>query len=112
MKLYGELKQFKACTEEIINILENEEYDKLEDILNKRNIIIKNINNMNYSKEDFIKIASELDLLRLENKAYSILIEKRDVLKAKIQKFFLNKKANRMYNHNMYKSAKIFSKKI
>lgn len=110
--LKTQLNEYKNCTVKIIEILEKEDFESIDNVIKDRDLIIKSIKEINYTKEEFTSIGIELQLMRLEKKLNEIINEKRADIKNKIDKMYIAKNANKNYNKNMYSSAVIFSKKI
>lgn len=105
------LEEYKKYTIELISCLEKEEYDSLEDFLNKRQQILDELSNSNYTKEQFSNVSEELELLVYQKKLNDLMVEKRDKVKQDINRLVQSKNANNVYNKNVY-GAKVFSKKI
>ncbi len=110
--LRSKLIKFRKITLNIIGSLEKEDYDSPENLLEQRESIIKEINNLNYKKEEFKKIGEELELLLIEKKLQSIMIEKRSKIKLKLKKASENKAANKNYNIKQYNTQRILNTKI
>ena len=87
-ELRKKLIKFREITLNIIDSLENEDYDSPEKLLEEREIIIKEINNLHYQREEFKKINNELELLIIEKKLQSLMIEKKAQIKIKLKKNF------------------------
>ncbi|AKN33918.1 hypothetical protein Ccar_25050 [Clostridium carboxidivorans P7] len=105
------LREYRECTIELIECLEKEDYDSLEYFFNKRQQILDELSNSNYTKEEFYRVSQELELLVYHKKLNDLMIEKRDKVKQQINRLAKNKNASNMYNRRGY-GAKIFSKKI
>lgn len=110
-ELVNALGEYRKCTIELIKCLEKEDYDSLEYFLNKRQQILDELSNLDYTKEQFTKVSAELQLLTYHEKLSALMLEKRDKVKEDINRLSKSRNANNMYNRNMY-GAKIFSKKI
>jgi hypothetical protein len=110
-ELVKALEEYRDCTIELIKCLEKEDYDSLEDFLNKRQQILDEFSNSDYTKEEFSKVSEELELLVYHKKLSDLMIDKRDKVKQEINRLVQSKNANNMYNRNGYE-AKVFSKKI
>ncbi|EKX81223.1 hypothetical protein CFSAN001628_001752 [Clostridium botulinum CFSAN001628] len=76
-ELRNKLIKFREITLNIIDSLEKEDYDTPEKLLGQRDNIIKEINNLNYKKEEFKKIDEELELLLIEKKLQNLMVEKK-----------------------------------
>ena len=110
-ELIKALEEYKKYTIELITCLEKEDYDSLEDFLNKRQQILDELSNLSYTKEEFSKVSEELELLVYQKKLNDLMVEKRDKVKQEINRLAQSKNANNMYNKSGY-GAKVFSKKI
>lgn len=110
-ELVKALGEYRKYTIELINCLEREDYNSLEYFLNKRQQILDELSNSNYTKEQFSKVSKKLELLVYQQKLNDLMIEKRDKVKQDINRLVQSKNASNMYNRNGYE-AKIFSKKI
>lgn len=110
-ELVKALEEYRKYTIELIKCLEKEDYDSLEDFLNKRQQILDELSNSHYTKEEFSKVSEELELLVYHKKLSDLMIDKRDKVKQDINRLVQSKNANNMYNKSGY-GAKVFSKKI
>lgn len=106
------LQDYKECTLSLIYNLEKEDYDMLEELLNKRQAVMGNIDNIKYTKDEFSKIVEELQILLYQKKLSDLMIEKRGKVKQEINKLASAKNANYSYNSNLYSGAKVFNKRI
>jgi|GEM_PF-988201 len=111
-KLNYVLLEYKNKTMEILKCAEEEKFDEIEKILRERQQIIENINTINYSKEEFILISKELDLLTIEEKVKNIMNKKKDKLKTEIENFLKGKNAKSSYTRSNYVDSIFFNKKI
>ncbi|KOY65705.1 flagellar protein FliT [Clostridium sporogenes] len=111
-KLRNKLIKFKEITLSIIDSLENEDYDSPERLLEERENIIKEINNLDYKKEEFKKVDKELELLVIEKRLQNLMIEKKLRIKLKLKKASENKEANKNYNTKQYNTQRILNMKI
>ncbi|MBE6058355.1 flagellar protein FliT, partial [Clostridium sp.] len=85
-ELRNKLIKFREITLNIIDSLEKEDYDSPERLLEERENIIKEINNLDYQKEEFKKIDKELELLVIEKKLQNLMVEKKVKIKLKLKK--------------------------
>lgn len=111
-KLDSMLIEYKNKTLEIIENVKTEKFDLIEKNFYERQQIIQKINSINYSKEEFLLISEELDLLKVEEKINKIMNEKRDKLKAEIESFLKVKNANSSYKKSSYVDSIFLNKKI
>lgn len=106
------LESYRTYSLELIYSLEKEDYDILEELLNKRQVVIEEINNIQYTKEEFSKIAEELQILVYQKRLSDLMIKKRGKVKEEINRMSNAKNANYSYNSRLYNSPKIFNKTI
>ncbi|EJP6470965.1 flagellar protein FliT [Clostridium sporogenes] len=111
-ELRSKLIKFREITLNIIDYLEKEDYDSPENLLEERENIIKEINNLNYKKEEFKKVGAELELLLIEKKLQSLMIEKKTKVKLKLKKASENKEANKNYSTKQFSKESILNTKI
>ncbi|RHW65654.1 flagellar protein FliT [Clostridium botulinum] len=111
-ELRNKLIKFREITLDIIDSLEKEDYDTPERLLEERENIIKEIDNLNYKKEEFKKIDKELELLIIEKKLQNLMIEKKAMIKLKLRKTSENKEANRNYSTKQFNTQSILNTKI
>jgi len=111
-ELRNKLIKFREITLNIIVSLEKEDYDPPRKLLKERELIIQEINNLNYQKEEFKKIDEELELLLIEKKLQNLMIEKKANIKLKIKKTLENKVANRNYSTKQFNTDSILNTKI
>lgn len=105
------LEEYKRCTLELINCIEREDYDLLESLLNKRQKILDEFNNSNYTKDKLSETLVEFKILDYEKKLNNLITEKKDKVKENLNRLSQNKKAINMYNKRS-NGAKVFVKKI
>lgn len=97
--LYDILKKYRDLNMEIINALKEDNLDEVEKLLEEKDTVINHIQNMNYSKEEFIKISNELKVMESEKILNDISISKKNQYKNEMNKITKNKNANRMYTN-------------
>lgn len=105
------LEEYKNCTLELINCLEKEDYDSLETFFYKRQKVLDELRNSNYTKNELLEMFEKLRLLPYEKKINNLITEKKDKVKENLNKLYQNKKAINMYNKRS-NGAKVFVKKI
>lgn len=110
--LRKELEAYKKYTLELITALEEEKIDSLSDILDNREKIIKNMDKLEYSKEEFSSIATELQIITLQEKLKNLINNKRLDVKDKINNILNNKTANKSYKRTSAVDSIYFNKKI
>ncbi|MGO5072707.1 flagellar protein FliT [Clostridium sporogenes] len=111
-ELRNKLINFREITLNIIDSLEKEDYDSPERLLEERENIIKEINNLDYQKEEFKKVDEELELLVIEKKLQNLMIEKKVKIKLKLKKASENKEANKNYSIKQFNTQSILNTKI
>jgi hypothetical protein len=106
MDLYECLHAYKTITLKLIDKTKHGEI--LEELLDKREQIIKKMGNINFSKEEFKNISSSLGLLELDNELQTLV--KAEKIKTKNQIDILRKtrEARKNYN-NVQESLRFFS---
>jgi hypothetical protein len=110
-QLREELGNFKEITMELIDSLNNEAYDELDVLFNKRQESINAMENLEYSKQEFAIICEESNITKLQQELTVLLEEKKSVLKSKIDKFSEQKNANKSYNNKFSVDSIYFNKK-
>lgn len=111
MELKEELMNYKNITAKAIEVLNEEKYEEIEPLLNKREEIIEGLKSMNFKPEQFKDSCDEINLIQIENELNGLLKNKRDEVKFKLESTSKNRQANDSYN-KIADSALIFSKKI
>jgi len=103
--------KYKNTTLTIIEIVKIEEYEKLNEIFQKRQLIIDDMNKINYSKEELKKLYLQYGIENLEKDLASRMKVKKDDLLDKMKK---NKKRQTgIMGYNKFPSEAVFlSKKI
>ncbi|MPN01320.1 hypothetical protein SDC9_148529 [bioreactor metagenome] len=106
------LQQFREKTIEIINLLEHEEYDKLDEALNKREEIIKSITQIHSDSDVFKGLCVNLKIIPLEQKLNSILNSKKSEIQKELNKISNKTSANKNYNKSFSVDSLYLSKKV
>lgn len=104
--------EFKSLTEQIINAINNDISEEIDELFVKRQKIINEIDNFQYSKEAFIDICNELNIINISKKLDELAVKKPIELKEKINNLKEQKKANISYAKNSYARTSFFSTKI
>jgi len=112
MELKEALIQYRDLTIKLINIAEKEEFDSMEKSLNNREDIIDILKKLHYNTLEFTNLIKELEIMILEEKLKSIMIEKKDMIKEEIQKVAKSKNANLQYSKKDYTKPLYFNEKI
>lgn len=106
------LIEFKDITLNMINILNTENIDSVEALMMKREDVIKDIKDLNYSKEIFEDIAKKLELEALEIKLRKSMEKKKEQLREKIEELKTTTVANKSYIQNTMRGVNFLNKKI
>jgi len=103
--------KYKNITLTIIEIVKIEEYEKLDEIFQKRQLILDDMNKINYSREELKKLYLQYGIENLEKDLASRMKVKKDDLLDKMKK---NKKRQTgIMGYNKIPSEAVFlSKKI
>ncbi len=112
MELKHKLEGYKNITLELIRTLEKEEFDLIEQLIDKRQACLEEINTLDYSKEEFKDVCHYLNLLKLQEKLDVLIKEKQRETKEKINEIIYEKSANRAYNRKFYENSRFLNKKI
>ncbi|MEA4826421.1 MAG: flagellar protein FliT [Clostridium sp.] len=107
-----QLKDFKEVTLKLIEKVENDEFEKLDELLEKRQEIIVRIDKLQYSQEEFRNIAESIDILPLQKKLLDLMNIKKIKLRNEMDKILEIKNANRSYQSRNSLDSVYFSKKI
>ncbi|MCY6483663.1 flagellar protein FliT [Clostridium aestuarii] len=103
---------YKTATNNIINNLEQDDYESLNHLFDSRQKIIDEIDKMKYLKEDLKAIIDELKILMLEEKLTKLMNEKKDCLRRKIKNISVKRNANNVYNKGFYSNISFVNKKV
>jgi nucleoside-triphosphatase THEP1 len=112
MNLNDALSKYKECTIKLIQFLEKEHYDYIDNAMDDRQKIIDEIGLLNYSDEEFKKIAMELKLVENEKKLTEIMLEKKDKAKEELVNFKKSNNVNKSYNKMLNAGSVFVNKKI
>lgn len=111
MNLKEELINYKNLTLELITSVEKEDYDSLDSLLSDRQNVIEEINKLTYSKEEFLCLCRNLDILVLNQKLIKISSEKKSSIRKHIDELRVSKNANKSYNKRFAVDSVFFNKK-
>ncbi|KGM93166.1 hypothetical protein FDC62_08010 [Clostridium botulinum] len=98
-ELYNGLKKYQEVNVDIINAVNEEKIDDLDEILLKKDEVIKEINFIEYTSEEFNEIAKKLNLKVLEEEIKNLSNSKKEYYKSQINKINKNKNATRSYSN-------------
>lgn len=99
------IKLWKSINNEIINCIKNDELDKLDELFDKRQNILDNLN----IKEENIDFNEIWDL---DLKIKELLTNKMDEIKKQIKEYNKTKSANYYYQRNATQKINLFNEKI
>lgn len=102
---------YKEYTINVINLLKKDEFDNLEDEIEKMQLILNKLISFPEQKEESKKIYENLKIEELQNKAEEIIRAKSFYIKEKLEEISKGKRATSAYGKLPYGAA-IFSKKI
>ncbi|MEA5009359.1 hypothetical protein [Clostridium tyrobutyricum] len=105
------LMNYKSCTESIIELLKKEEFNSLQNEMEKRQRILDELISNNDKKDEAKKIYKKMNIGEIEVEAHKLMQNRALLLKKKLKNISINKTASSAYG-NLGSSAKIFSKKI
>ena len=103
--------KYKDITLTIIETVKAEEYEKLDEIFQQRQLILDNINKINYSKEELKKFYLQYDIEKLDKTLASEMKVKREDLLEKIKENKKRQVAMKGYN-NLSAKAVFLSKEF
>lgn len=106
------LVTYRDLTAELIELLELNNFDKLEYTFNFRQNIISEIDTINFSASDFKQICDGISLLPLQKKLTLLMNEKKSIVKNQINNLEGSKTANKNYSKGFSIDSLYFNKKI
>lgn len=106
------LMEFKAITEKLINVVDNELSEEIDRLFIDRQVIINNIEKLKYSKDEFTIICSELDITDVSKALDELVLKKREELKEKMNSLKERNIANKSYANSANIKRSFFSTKI
>jgi hypothetical protein len=111
-KLRQYLVRFKELTIELIECLEKGYYDSLEELYDKRQYIIDDIDKLKYSKEFFKAISIEQQLMPLQQKLTMLMNQRKTEARHELDTLSASKTASKSYNTKHKVDSLFFNKKI
>lgn len=103
---------YMKLTQEIDTSLENDDYDKLDELLDKREDIISNVNTLKYSNEEFKNVYEEIGLAAIEEKLKNTFTRKHAELKSNLNAVTKGRNVNKIYSKKFDVDAIFFNKKL
>jgi hypothetical protein len=111
-ELTQQLVEFKQVTIELIRALQQDEISKLDGLLDSRQMIIVNMEKLQYTTEEFTDICTKLDILNVQHELLELMKTKKEDTKEELNKIQITKNANSNYNKCFYNNAGTFNKQI
>ena len=111
-ELIQELMQFKKVTIDLMGALQQDEVHKLDNLLDSRQMIIENMEKLQYTTEEFVSICDDLDIVNIQHKLLELMQEKKENTKKELNKIQITKNANNNYNKSFYINSSMFNKQI
>lgn len=112
MSLKIKLKEYRDITVELISNVEKDNFHLLDELLSHRQNIIDEIDRISYSKDEFLNLCKELDILVLQQKLVKLMNEKKANLRNDIDTLANSQNANKSYNKRFTADSVFFNKKI
>ncbi|MCE5220770.1 MAG: hypothetical protein LLF98_05745 [Clostridium sp.] len=109
MDLREYLEEYKALTLTLIDEISKD--GQLSFLIEKREDILKSINNINFDKEEIKTIGNSLKLLELEEELQNSVKKEEVKIKKEIQTLKKARQANANYN-SIENKARVFNKNI
>ncbi|MCB2310036.1 hypothetical protein LGL55_02740 [Clostridium tagluense] len=111
-ELTQQLAQFKQVTIELIRALQQDEIYKLDDLLDSRQIVIENMEKIQYTTEEFTDTCNELNILKVQQELLELMQAKKENTKDELNKIQITKNVNNNYNKSFYANSSMFNKQI
>ncbi|SKA86192.1 hypothetical protein SAMN05443428_10754 [Caloramator quimbayensis] len=105
------IEEYKELTHTAIDAVDNLEFEKLNDILDKRQICIKKIEAAE-NKEEYITMLKSLNIEELEDLLNEKVKEKQDFIKKEIKAIAKFRQAGSAYNKKNITSSIFLNKKF
>ena len=112
IELTQNLVRFKQITIELIEALQQDQDNKLEVLLDRRQMAIESIQKLTYTTEQFTNICNELGILNLQQELSELMVDKKESTKKELNKIQATKNANNNYNKGFYANSGTFDKQI
>ena len=111
-ELLQKMIQFKQVTIEIIEALQQDKIFKLDSLLDNRQVVIENMEKLEYSTVEFASICIKLDIVNINQRLVKLMQQKKEETKQELNKIQLIKNANNNYNKSFYVNSGTFNKQI
>lgn len=110
-KLKSYLNEFRISTIDMIDYIQEDQMDKFETELKKREELIEKMKALDFSKSEFKEICDNLNIVEINDTLNKMTKDERDRVKLKIMELKKSQSANNAYSAGALKSD-IFSKKV
>lgn len=110
LDLKRDMENLKNITCELINKLNQDDYDVLQDLMDERQKLLDNLKKLHCTKEQYGKAAAEFEVIHFQNKLFKTMAEKKHNLRERIDDISKRKALTKGYNRHI--GVSIFSKKI
>ncbi|MBZ9636024.1 hypothetical protein [Clostridium sp. FP1] len=111
-ELTQKLVQFKQVTMELIRVLQQDEINKSDVLLDSRQMLIEDMEKLQYTTEEFADICNELDILKVQHELLELMQLKKEDTKQELNRIQIIKNANNNYNKSFYANSSMFNKQI
>lgn len=106
-------REYKKITEELFKSAEKDEFDRMDELLSLRQILLDKLSKEGFDKPSLADELSNQGIVEMELKLKKLLEEKKSSFAGSISNIEKNKKANQTYNTAFLNSGQsIISKKI
>lgn len=118
MHLKDKLEEYKLFTLEAINIADNKDlptnevFEKLYEIISKRQKVIDSISGLIYTTDEFKKICKAVNLMESELKLKEVMENNKQLIKKEMNNLKKSKKAHKAYNNNFLNNSLYVKGKI
>lgn len=106
------LEKFKDITLQLMDKVKKDDFDTVDMLMEERQKIIDNIDHMEFSQDEFVNIAKELNIIEYDKELEKVINEKKAKIKEEMRRLSTNRNANTNYNKKFYSSSTIFTKTI
>lgn len=110
--LKDKLIEYRDLTRVLIEALEKDVLNELEDNFNKRQKIIDDINNLDYTCEQFKCASQEINLIQLEENLKQLLNLKKQAIKEKMNNVRKSRNAHNAYNKKFINNSFFIKKTV
>lgn len=111
IKLFSNLDQYIEFTKEAIKAFEENKLDLGEDFIDKRQLIIDEIKDMNLNSSEFLKYKNKDNLKDLDRKLNEIIKQKLEDTKLELSKLHKSKRGNYNYGNMERNKLEFFNQK-